>query len=121
MFIDERGQIKLIDNDAAFQISWLNELCGFDSFLIPTSQKHTLLRLSNHVRGIVIRSDRSVDFDSSVSSLADAVDAVWGLGGQLSVHDSSHLVHKDEILKILHRAGSPRHAFIKRVLPNMHS
>ena len=48
IFVDELGQIKLIDNEAALQNSWKN--CGFDSILVPTTQKHNIVRLSNQVR-----------------------------------------------------------------------
>ena len=50
MLIDERGQLKLIDNDAAFQLSYMRMLCAVDSLLIPTTQKHVTARLSNKVR-----------------------------------------------------------------------
>jgi hypothetical protein len=45
--VDEHGQIRLIDNEAALQSTWKN--CGFDSILVPTTQKHNIVRLSNQV------------------------------------------------------------------------
>lgn len=45
IFVNERGQIKLIDNEAALQNSWKN--CGFNSILVPTTQKQEIARLSN--------------------------------------------------------------------------
>ena len=48
IFVNEAGQIKLIDNEAALQNSWKN--CGFDSILVPTTQKHNIVRFSNQVR-----------------------------------------------------------------------
>jgi len=43
--VNKAGQIKLIDNEAALQSSWKN--CGFDSILVPTTQKHNIVRFSN--------------------------------------------------------------------------
>ena len=48
MFIDERGQMKLIDNDVALQQRWAS--CAFDSLLVPTTQKHVIARMSFLVR-----------------------------------------------------------------------
>jgi hypothetical protein len=45
IFVNKAGQIKLIDNEAALQSSWKN--CGFDSILVPTTQKHNIVRFSN--------------------------------------------------------------------------
>mmetsp|Transcript_5477 Transcript_5477/g.12120 ORF Transcript_5477/g.12120 Transcript_5477/m.12120 type:complete len:525 (+) Transcript_5477:133-1707(+) len=45
IFINEQGQIRLIDNEAALQNSWKS--CGFDSILVPTTQKQEIVRLSN--------------------------------------------------------------------------
>lgn len=45
IFVNEAGQIKLIDNEAALQSSWKN--CGFNSILVPTTQKQEIVRLSN--------------------------------------------------------------------------
>lgn len=62
MFIDERGQMKLIDNDAAFQLSYMRMLCAVDSLLIPTTQKHVTTRLSNKVRGLVMKQSHKYVF-----------------------------------------------------------
>lgn len=35
--VQEDGNIKLIDNEACLQHMWRN--CGFDSILVPTTQK----------------------------------------------------------------------------------
>ncbi|MEW5313837.1 MAG: hypothetical protein WDW38_005372 [Sanguina aurantia] len=45
VFVDEGGSLHLIDNEAAMQHSW--KTCGFDSILVPTSQKQEIIRLSN--------------------------------------------------------------------------
>lgn len=45
IFISESGQLTLIDNEAALQNNWKN--CGFDSILIPTTQKSEIVRTSN--------------------------------------------------------------------------
>ncbi len=37
IFINEQGQLKLIDNEACLQNSWRN--CAFDSIFVPTTQK----------------------------------------------------------------------------------
>ena len=42
IFINERGQLTLIDNEAALQSNWAT--CGFDSILIPGTQVRSLLR-----------------------------------------------------------------------------
>ena len=36
IFVNEHGQIRLIDNEAALQSNWKN--CGFNSILVPTTQ-----------------------------------------------------------------------------------
>ncbi|GFR49181.1 hypothetical protein Agub_g11205, partial [Astrephomene gubernaculifera] len=46
IFIQEDGNIVLIDNEACLQHMWLN--CGFDSVLVPTTQKQEIVRLANH-------------------------------------------------------------------------
>lgn len=43
IFVDDRGQIKLIDNEVALQDSWKD--CGVDSILIPTTQKYNIVRM----------------------------------------------------------------------------
>ena len=45
IFIDEGGQLTLIDNEACLQNSWRN--CGFDSIFVPTTQKQEIVRMSN--------------------------------------------------------------------------
>lgn len=45
VFIDERGNIKLIDNEACLQTTWKN--CAFDSIFVPTTQKQEIVRLTN--------------------------------------------------------------------------
>jgi hypothetical protein len=45
IFINEEGQLKLIDNEACLQNNWKN--CGFDSILVPTTQKQEIVRMSN--------------------------------------------------------------------------
>ncbi|KAL6755005.1 hypothetical protein V8C86DRAFT_2686314 [Haematococcus lacustris] len=45
IFIDEEGRLRLIDNEACLQNSWKN--CGFDSVLVPTTQKQEIVRMSN--------------------------------------------------------------------------
>uniref|UniRef100_A0A7S0RET0 PI3K/PI4K catalytic domain-containing protein n=1 Tax=Chlamydomonas leiostraca TaxID=1034604 RepID=A0A7S0RET0_9CHLO len=45
IFINEDGQLKLIDNEACLQNNWKN--CGFDSILLPTTQKNEIVRFSN--------------------------------------------------------------------------
>ncbi|KXZ45058.1 hypothetical protein GPECTOR_59g667 [Gonium pectorale] len=42
----EDGNIKLIDNEASLMHMWKN--CGFDSVLVPTTQKQEIVRLANH-------------------------------------------------------------------------
>ncbi|PNW74176.1 hypothetical protein CHLRE_13g588350v5 [Chlamydomonas reinhardtii] len=46
IFMQEDGNIKLIDNEACLQHMWRN--CGFDSILVPTTQKQEIVRLANH-------------------------------------------------------------------------
>ena len=43
LFIDEGGQIKLIDNEMALQSWWPD--CGVDSILVPTTQKYNIVRM----------------------------------------------------------------------------
>lgn len=40
IFVNEHGQIKLIDNEAALQSNWKN--CAVNSILVPTTQVRTL-------------------------------------------------------------------------------
>ncbi|GIL86967.1 hypothetical protein Vretifemale_15166 [Volvox reticuliferus] len=46
LFLQEDGNLKLIDNESCLQHMWRN--CGFDSVLVPTTQKQEIVRLANH-------------------------------------------------------------------------
>ncbi|KAG1662707.1 hypothetical protein FOA52_014572 [Chlamydomonas sp. UWO 241] len=45
VFMDEGGQLTLIDNEVALQSQW--KTCGFNSILVPTTQKQEIVRLNN--------------------------------------------------------------------------
>ena len=43
VFVDEGGQMKLIDNEVALQDAWKD--CGVDSILVPTTQKYNIVSM----------------------------------------------------------------------------
>ncbi|GIL79180.1 hypothetical protein Vretimale_16715 [Volvox reticuliferus] len=45
LFLQEDGNLKLIDNESCLQHMWRS--CGFDSVLVPTTQKQEIVRLGN--------------------------------------------------------------------------
>ncbi|GLI65785.1 hypothetical protein VaNZ11_009401 [Volvox africanus] len=45
LFLQEDGNLKLIDNESCLQHMWRN--CGFDSVMVPTTQKQEIVRLGN--------------------------------------------------------------------------
>ncbi|GLI65769.1 hypothetical protein VaNZ11_009364 [Volvox africanus] len=45
LFLQEDGNLKLIDNESCLQHMWRN--CGFDSVMVPTTQKQEIIRLAN--------------------------------------------------------------------------
>ncbi|KAG1662705.1 hypothetical protein FOA52_014570 [Chlamydomonas sp. UWO 241] len=55
IFINEAGQLMLIDNEAALQSNWKN--CGFNSILVPTTQKQEIARLSNEFVNKLVAPD----------------------------------------------------------------
>ncbi|GIL86976.1 hypothetical protein Vretifemale_15166 [Volvox reticuliferus] len=46
LFLQEDGNLKLIDNESCLQHMWRH--CGFDSVFVPTTQKQEIVRLANH-------------------------------------------------------------------------